>query len=78
MKATCQSNRTWQEPHGEQDVLRRLLRYGSPPSERVQLACGCDFPISWLPTHEREPVLREFSAPTRYVGQSQGDECKDS
>ncbi len=78
MKATCQNNPDWREPHGKQDVLQRLLRYGYPPNEQVQLACGCDFPISWLPTHEREPVLREFPTPTRYVGQQRGDEYKDS
>lgn len=36
--------------HGPQITLFRFL------SDRVQLACGCSLPISWLPTAERDVV----------------------
>lgn len=42
--------------HGPQRVLGR---YKGISSERVQLECGCSLPVLWLPTHEREVVLRD-------------------
>lgn len=71
MKIRCQLHTDKHRlPHGEQEVLRRLLRYGLP--ERVQLACGCDFPLNWVPKRDQEKILRDFPKSTRYVGQPQG------
>ena len=70
---TCQTNRyDWcppsQQPtHGEQEPLRLVNRYGTRGLS-VQVACGCDFLVSWVSNAERK-FLERFPKPTRYVGQ---------
>ena len=65
---TCQKNVFSGIPsHGKQKPLRLIKRYGTP-GDRVHLACGCDFPVSWVPTTECK-CLEGLPKPTSYVGQ---------
>lgn len=40
--------------HGLQQVITVWTPWRQP--EWVYLACGCSFPVSWVPTHEREQL----------------------
>jgi hypothetical protein len=45
--------------HGNQKALLRFKRHSHGNGERVLLGCGCDFPVTWLPTGEQTAVLQD-------------------